>query len=85
MSYDHYPEANLPDPVDGGRFHLVTIASGNGSAGQVALNGKQVSFDSGEDPDKWFVDWLHIYPTTMEEGKPVWISFHTRCVYICVQ
>ena len=26
-SYDRYPEANLPDPIDGGRFHLVTTSN----------------------------------------------------------
>ena len=78
LPYDQYPEANLPDPVHGGRFHLITTATANGSAGQIILNGQTVSFDSGQDPDKWFVDWLHIYPQTMKTGEPVWVSFHTR-------
>ena len=33
-SYDRYPEADLPDPVDGGRFHLVTTSSA-GKAGVI--------------------------------------------------
>ena len=24
-SYDHYPEANLPDPIDGSHFHLLQM------------------------------------------------------------
>ena len=78
--YDHYREVNLPSPVDGGRFHLVTVSAADGSPGQATLNGKIVSFTSGQDPDDWFVDWMHVYPPTLAKGDPVWISFHTRCV-----
>lgn len=77
-SYDEYPEANLPDPVDGGRFHLVSVSETNGSVSQVTLNGKPVTFEAGQNPDTWFVDWMHIYPTVLAQGQPVWISFHTR-------
>ena len=76
--YDEYPEANLPDPTDGGRFHIVTVSQGNGSITSVTINGKQVTFQSGQDPDDWYVDWLHVYPVTLQAGQPVWISFHTR-------
>ena len=76
--YDEYREVNLPDPVNGGRFHIVTLSQGNGSLGTVTINGKQVTFETGKDPDDWYVDWMHVYPLTLEEGKPVWISFHTR-------
>ena len=78
--YDHYPEANLPDPINGGRFHLVSTSAASGSPGPVTLNGKSVSFSSGQDPDDWFVDWMHVYPTTLVKGEPVWVSFHTRWV-----
>ena len=76
--YDEYREADLPDPVDGGRFHLVSTAQGNGTAAAITLNGKPVEFTSGQDPSSWYVDWMHIYPVNMEEGQPVWVSFHTR-------
>ena len=76
--YHEYPEANLPDPTDGGRFHIVTVSQGNGSISSVTTNGKQVTFQSGQDPDDWYVDWLHVYPVTLQAGQPVWISFHTR-------
>lgn len=78
--YDIYKEASLPDPTDGGRFHIVTLSQGNGTLGTMTLNGKQVTFDSGQDPDNWYVDWMHVYPQQMETGKPVWISFHTRLI-----
>lgn len=42
------------------------------------LNGKTVQFEDGKDPDSWYVDWLHVYPKTVKEGDPLWISFHTR-------
>lgn len=76
--YDHYPEINLPDPIHGGRFHLVTVSAASGSPGDITLNGQTVSFASGQDPDSWLVDWLHVYPTNLTKGQPVWISFHTR-------
>ena len=76
--YDEYREVDLPDPVKGGRFHLVSTSTASGSPGQVILNGKLVTFESGQNPDDWFVDWLLVYPTTLVEGEPVWVSFHTR-------
>ena len=36
-SYDRYPEADLPDPVDGGRFHLVTTSNA-GKAGEIEVS-----------------------------------------------
>ena len=69
---------NLPDPINGGRFHLVSISSVSGTPGQVTLNGKAVTFESGQNPDDWFVDWMLVYPTTLVKGEPVWVSFHTR-------
>lgn len=71
---------NLPDPVDGGRFHLVSTADGNGTFDSMTLNGKSVKFEDGKDPDSWYVDWLHVYPKKVKEGDPLWISFHTRQV-----
>lgn len=49
-----------------------------GAPGQITLNGKVVTFPLGQDPDSWFVDWMHVYPPTLTKGGPVWISFHTR-------
>lgn len=76
--YDEYREVGLPDPIHGGRFHLVTTAAASGTPQEVKLNGKVVSFAEGQDPDSWLVDWLHVYPTTLTQGQPVWISFHSR-------
>lgn len=76
--YNEYKEANLPDPVNGGRFHLVSTADANGTFDSMILNGKTVQFEDGKDPDSWYVDWLHVYPKTVKEGDPLWISFHTR-------
>lgn len=76
--YDHYPEVNLPSPVNGGRFHLVSVSNADGAPGDITLNGKLVTFPSGQDPDDWYVDWLHVYPPVLAKGQPVWVSFHTR-------
>ena len=76
--YDQYREVNLPDPIHGGRFHLVSISSTSGTPGQVTLNGKAVKFESGQNSDDWYVDWMLVYPTTLVKGEPVWVSFHTR-------
>jgi desulfoferrodoxin (superoxide reductase-like protein) len=73
--FKEYQELNLPDPVDGGRFHIISTAEGNGTFNTMILNGKHVK---DEDPDKWYVDWLHVYPMAMQAGEPIWISFHTR-------
>ena len=78
--YDEYKEINLPDPVNGGRFHFVSTADGNGTFESMILNGKTVKFEDGKDPDSWYVDWMHVYPKTVKEGDPLWISFHTRQV-----
>ena len=66
-SYDHYREVNLPSPVNGGRFHLVTVSNASGAPGEITLNGKLVTFQSGEESDDWYVDWLHVYPTSPRE------------------
>ena len=54
------------------------ISHADGAPGQVTLNGQVVTFPTGQDPDTWFVDWMHVYPPTLSKGEPMWISFHTR-------
>ena len=56
----------------------MSISSADGSSGQVTLDGKAVTFDSGQNSDDWYVDWMLVYPTTLVKGQPVWVSFHTR-------
>ena len=76
--YDVYREVNLPDPVNGGRFHIVGVAAAGGNVGNVYLNGKQVQLVSGN----WDIDWLKVYDNPLVKGKSFWISFHTRC-WLC--
>ena len=59
-------------------FKIPCTSLADGTPGQVTLNGQVVTFPAGQDPDIWFVDWMHVYPPTLGKGEPVWISFHTR-------
>lgn len=72
--YDLYPEADLPSPVSGGRFHIIGVAQASGKVGDVYLNGKKVQLVSGN----WDIDWLKVYDNPLTKGKPFWLSFHSR-------
>ena len=69
-----YPEASIPDPVDGGRMHLVATAHASGRVTGVWLDGStsDALLDAGS------LDWLHVWPTQVTAGAPVWVAFHSR-------
>lgn len=56
----------------------MSVSKADGAPGDITLNGKLVAFRSGQDPDDWYVDWLHVYPPVLAKSQPVWVSFHTR-------
>ena len=60
------------------RLLVAFFSCTDGTPGQITLNGKVVMFPPGQDPDHWFVDWMHVYPPKLTKGEPVWVSFHTR-------
>lgn len=68
-----YSEPN-PDPVDGGRFQIVGTAKVSGPVTSVTIDG--VSADTMFVEPK--LEWLHVFPSTLRAGEPVWVSFHSR-------
>ena len=55
----------------------MSVSNADGTPGDITLNSKPVTFESGQDPDDWYVDWLHVYPPVLQKGQPVWISIFT--------
>jgi hypothetical protein len=68
--YDEYTDY----PVDGGRFHVASVAAASGPVTSVALDGTDVE-DMLVEP---LMEWYHVWPSTLVEGEPVWFAFHSR-------
>lgn len=91
--YEQYPEAQIPDPVDGGRVHVVAIAAASGPVTRVEIRGHDATAlirdwgdtASGDDPppevaaltDDGFLQWVHVWPRVAVAGQPIWIAFHS--------
>lgn len=74
-----YLEFGVPDPVDGGRIHIVGTAHATGAIGSVVLNGTALNMSTGLNPDSWAADWVRVEPINgLTAGQPFWISLHTR-------
>lgn len=75
-----YVEAGVPEPLDGGRLHIVGLAAASGRPGAVTLNGSFVNVTVGQpDPAGWDVDWLRVEPATgLVAGRPFFIALHSR-------
>lgn len=75
-----YIEFGVPDPVSGGRIHIVgssPLASGVPAA--VYLNGTYLNMSTGINPSTWLVDWIRVEPVNgLVMNQPFWISFHSR-------
>lgn len=41
--YEKYPEAHIPDPIDGGRIQIAGIAQADGAFVSISINGKDVT------------------------------------------
>jgi hypothetical protein len=73
--YDEYTDA----PVDGGRFHIALTAAVGGRVTGVFVEGVDAESiyapQPGETPA---MEWLHVWPETLEAGAPFWVTFHSR-------
>lgn len=86
--YQTYPEASIPDPVDGGRVQVTAIAAASGRVTGIAIAGRDVSdlladWPGDEPPqvtaftdDDW-MHWIHVWPRVAEAGRPIWVAFHS--------
>lgn len=73
LPYNQYRESG-DDPINGGRFQIVTNALVSGTVTAIRLNGINVS-DLLQQAD---IEWYHVWPTTLNAGTPVWFHFHSR-------
>ena len=74
-----YIEFGVPEPVDGGRLHIIGTALASGSPGSVTLNGTVLNMNTGLPVSSWAADWVRVEPATgLIEGKPFWVSLHSR-------
>ena len=75
-----YIEFGVPEPLDGGRLHIVGLASASGRPGAVTLNGSLVNVSVGVPlPADWPVDWLRVEPATgLVAGQPFFVALHSR-------
>lgn len=70
---DVYPEPT-EEPLDGGRFHIVTTAQASGTITSISINGTNV-----EDLlTQKKIEWYHYWPQSVTAGRPVWVAFHSR-------
>lgn len=87
--YQQYPEAGIPDPVDGGRVQVTALAAASGLVTSIEVNGRDVtalaSDAPGEDAppgvtaltdDDW-MHWIHVWPRQVTAGQPVFAAFHS--------
>lgn len=66
--YARYPEASLPDPVDGGRVQIAATAKVSGAITQVIIDGQDadVALTTGA------LDWWHAWPASPNAaGEPI--------------
>ena len=76
LPFKNYPEYGLPDPVNGGRFHIVVPApNASGYFSELVINGQTANISS---DTVTFFDWFHVWPLNVTEGKPLWIAFHSQ-------
>lgn len=74
-----YDELGVPLPLEGGRVHVVGVASRAGVPHTIVLNGSALDLSSGLPQSAWLVDWARAEPAAgVAAGAPVWVSFHSR-------
>ncbi len=74
-----YIEFGVPEPVDGGRLHVVGLATASGTPTTIILNGTTLNLNVGVPLDEWVVDWARAEPLTgFTIGAQFWVSFHSR-------
>jgi len=74
-----YIEFGVPEPINGGRLHIIGSALDSGTIGTVNLNGTILNMSTGLSPSSWEADWVRVEPATgLVKGSPFWISLHSR-------
>ena len=74
-----YIEVGNPIPTDGGRVHVVGLASASGVPAAIILNGTSLDLSVGIPVGQWAVDWARAEPLAgFAAGAPFWRSFHSR-------
>lgn len=74
-----YGEFNVPLPLEGGRVHVVGLATGTGVPTTIMLNGSALDLGTGIPLGDWLVDWARAEPLNgLVSGSPFWFSFHSR-------
>ena len=74
-----YIEFGVPEPVSGGRVHIVGLATNSGAPSTIVLNNTALNLSVGVPLDEWVVDWARAEPLTgFAAGSPFWVSFHSR-------
>jgi len=71
-----YDEPN-PDPK-GARFFVTGTAEASGSPDTLFINGVRINTTLGQNETTWPVDFYHVLPSPMVQGKPFFVVFHTR-------
>jgi len=74
LSYEKYPEADIPDPINGGRMQIAGVAQASGPVTTIEINGE----DSTALNDRLWLHWIHIWPRTLVKGEPFWVNFHSH-------
>eukprot|EP01022_Parablepharisma_sp_SALTPOND_P005076 TRINITY_DN121611_c0_g1_i1.p1 TRINITY_DN121611_c0_g1~~TRINITY_DN121611_c0_g1_i1.p1 ORF type:complete len:668 (+),score=15.71 TRINITY_DN121611_c0_g1_i1:91-2004(+) len=76
LPYSHYPEYHQPDPVHGGRVHVVATVSLDSSISSLLINGISVKSLLIPPYDFTNLDWARYIhdPITNQ----LWVSFHSR-------
>lgn len=69
--YNEYTDS----PVDGGRFHVVGIATTSGIVTDVRIDGVSLA-DRVLGPTPT-AEWWHVWPDPVVAGAPVWVAFHS--------
>lgn len=69
-----YPEADIPDPVNGGRVQIATVATAAGTfkALRILNENANALVTQGR------LDWFHVWPHQVRAGDPVFVTFHSR-------
>jgi hypothetical protein len=68
-----YSEPN-PDPSNGGRFIVASVAKVSGTVTSVTVDGADANTLLVEPK----LEWFHVWPTKVKAGEPLWVSFHSR-------
>ncbi|KAA0150435.1 hypothetical protein FNF29_05238 [Cafeteria roenbergensis] len=76
LPFDEYAE---PAPIPNGtRMFVIGAATGSGLSQNFFFNGAQANMSLGQNESTWPIDFVHVYPTTLTQGEPFFMVFHSR-------